>query len=76
MLYTKKIESGFYKVLDVTLGDQGWRLEKDNTLEGTLKWAINNNDYEKLNEFLEQGWDQLWQTKSEALERLNDYLIN
>jgi len=75
MIYTKKIEAGYYKVIDTTFGDQGWRLEKDNSLEGTLIWAINNTDNVKLNEeLISEGYDQLWQTKSEALDCLKDIL--
>tara|TARA_R110002050_G_scaffold127462_4_gene248347 strand:- start:7917 stop:8141 length:225 start_codon:yes stop_codon:yes gene_type:complete len=71
MIYTKKIEAGYYKVIDTTFGDQGWRLEKDDTLDGTLIWVINNIDNAKLNELLDEGIDQLWQTKKEALRALN-----
>ena len=75
MIYTKKIQSGYYKVLDTTFGDQGWRLEKDETLEGSLVWVINNIDNTKLNEMvLEPGYDQLWQTKWEAKECLEQIL--
>lgn len=74
MIYTKKIMAGYYRVLDTTFGDQGWRVEKDETLEGDLIWAINNTDNEKLNQLLEDGVDQLWATKWEALQTLQDYI--
>ena len=75
MIYTRKIQAGYYKVIDTTFGDQGWRLEKDDTLEGTLIWAINNTDNKKLNEeLIEEGYDQLWQTKAEALDCVRDIL--
>jgi len=70
MIYTRKIQSGYYRVIDTTFGDQGWRLEKDDTLDGTLIWVINNIDNTKLNELLDEGIDQLWQTKKEALHAL------
>lgn len=74
MIYTKKIIKGYYKVIDTTFGDQGWRIEKDESLEGDLIWAINNTDSEKLNDLLEEGVDQLWATKSEALMALQLFI--
>ena len=74
MIYTKKIIKGYYKVLHTTFGDQGWRIEKDESLEGDLIWAINNTDNEKLNDLLEEGVDQLWATKSEALMTLQLFI--
>tara|TARA_R100000278_G_scaffold80616_1_gene62265 strand:+ start:324 stop:455 length:132 start_codon:yes stop_codon:yes gene_type:complete len=43
-------------------------------LEGDLIWAINNTDNEKLNDLLEEGVDQLWATKSEALMALQLFI--
>lgn len=74
MIYTKKIMRGYYRILDTTFGDQGWRVEKDESLEGDLIWAINNTDNEKLDDLLEEGVDQLWATKWEALEALKKYI--
>lgn len=67
--------TGYYRVLDTTFGDQGWKVEKDETLQGNLIWSINNTDTEKLEDFIMDGNDQLWATKSEALEALQDYIF-
>jgi hypothetical protein len=73
---TKKIAKGWYKIIDTTLGDQGWRIDNDPTLEGQLKWRIYNVDDWKTDDFIMSGEDQLWATLNEAEECLQDYLTN
>lgn len=70
---TRKLAKGFYKVIDLTLGDQGWRVYFDSTLEGQLKWVVYNTDDELTEKMAEEGIDMLWATKSEALESIKDF---
>ena len=51
-----------------------WLIYKDNDAEGSNKWVINHSQYYKICRFIEAGNDQLWNTKYEATEALEDYL--
>jgi len=74
MIHTKKIQKGWYKIIDTTLGDEGWRIEKDPTLDGQLIWAIYNNDDFIMQKFYDSGEDQLWATLYEAEQCLKVWL--
>lgn len=51
----------------------GFTVEKDNDLEGQLKWEIRHEDYDLL-DLLCENTDQLWATKQEAIEQLGFFL--
>lgn len=51
----------------------GFTVEKDNSLEGQLKWEIRHDDYDLL-DLLCENTDQLWATKKEAIEQLGFFL--
>ncbi len=49
----------------------GFYIEKDNSLEGNLKWVIKNIDIKVLEKYLSKGNDQIYNTLNEAKQVLN-----
>ncbi len=47
---------------------------KDKSLEGPNKWVITSGDETLINRFLEEGNDQIWASKKEAQNAINDWI--
>ncbi len=52
-----------------------WYVYYDRSLEGNLKWVICHDNLRKLDAFYETGEDQLWNTKGEAFEMIEAFIL-
>ena len=66
----KKLEKGLYETSNGFLV----RYEKD--LEGQLKWVVYHNDDDVTTNYEDEGYDQLFVSKSEAVDYVSDININ
>ncbi len=71
--YVAELEAKEAKEAKALVKRSGFTVEKDNGLEGQLKWEIRHEDYDLL-DFLCENIDQLWATKQEAVEQLGFFL--
>ena len=63
-----KITKGIYGSKET-----GFYIQKDSNIEGECKWVIQNIDIDKLELYLSQGNDQLFNTLKEAKEYIKEY---
>lgn len=50
-----------------------WTVDYDRGVQGQLKWVVMCNDWNALDSYLERE-DQLWVSKTEAVDNIVDYL--
>jgi len=63
------------KFIKITKGiygnkETGFYIERDSSLEGELKWVIQNIDFEVMESYIADGNDQIYNTLKEAKQSI------
>ena len=66
----RRLHKGLYET------SNGFLVRYEADLEGQLKWAVYHNDEDVETNYLGEGYDQLFVSRSEAVEYVSDININ